>query len=151
MSNKEKKPTSTPSRDPEIKFDYAEFYQNTLSLPQAFKDKLKEEGLDYRFLNRADFVKNGNTHRSHWKAYVLKDRSETSVIGVTPDGHVQRGDLILGVRAKNISSAHKNYLKQRSDQYKGHNKAKAEELRRLAKDNGLGADTTIHEGYEENE
>ena len=150
--SKEKKPTVNPKRDPEIKFDYQEFYQNTLSLPQAFKEKLKSEGLDYRFLNRTEFRKNGNTHRSHWRAYVLKDSPENvGLIGITPDGHIQRGDLILGVREKAMSAGHVKYLRQRANQYANHNKAKADEIRTLAREHGVESETKVFEGFEDNE
>lgn len=150
MSKDKKNPTN-PKRDPEIKFDYQEFYQNSLSLPQAFKDRLKAEGLDFRFLNRNEYNKNGNTHRAHWRAYKLVGNPEdVGLLGVTAEGHIQRGDLILGVRDKQMSAGHKKFLQARAKQYQGHNKAKAQEIRQLAKEHGVDENTEVFEGYDEN-
>jgi hypothetical protein len=152
--SKEKKPTSAPVRDPEIKFDRSTFFQNRLALPEALKAHLNAQGLDFRFLNAGEFRKNGNRHQSHWRPFEMKEGYQAlGLTGVTPEGLVQVGDLILGVREKQISKAHKEFLAERNRVYSGnkYNKEKAKELRALAKTHGVSDETEIHEGFEDND
>ncbi len=151
---KEKKPTQTPNRDPEIKFDRSQFFQNRLSLPKALTDKINSEGLDFRFVNANEFRRNGNVHQSYWRPYVLTSGAqELGLTDVTAEGLIQRGDLILAVREKKITKAHKEFLADQNRMYSSasYNKEKAKEMRALAKSHGVSDETEIHEGYEDNQ
>lgn len=149
--SKEVKPKEKASREPkQLSFDPNEFFQNTLALPTALKDSMTAQGLDWRFINANEFKKNGGVHHAHWKPYKV-DRSpdEVGLFSLSPEGYVQRGDLILGVRPKAITQSHKAFLKRRNEQYQAFNKEKAKELRKHFQSAGLGSETTIHEGYED--
>lgn len=149
--SKEKRPIQSPTKDPEFSFDRSQFFENRLSLPNALKEHLAKEGLDYRFLNAAEFRKNGNRHQSHWRAYVLPENyAALGVTGVTPERLIQVGDLILGVREKRITKAHKEFLSDQNTKYNGYNKQKAKEMRVLARQHGVEEDADIHEGYDDN-
>ncbi len=150
---KESKPKEKSVRDPQsLSFDPNEFFQNTLALPQALKDQLTKEGLDWRFMNANLFRGNGNVHQAHWTPYkVTVSADQVGLFGLTPEGYVQRGDLILGSRPKVITEAHKQHLKRRNAQQQAFNKEKAKELRKLAQDHGVAGETKVFDGYEEND
>ncbi len=127
-------------------FNPDEFFTNRLSLPDALKQRMTKEGLDWRFINAQQFRSEGNVHRSHWTPYIVKDSPLANA-----EGLIARGDLILGVRPKSVTDAHRKYLKGRNNLQKGHNKAAAQELKKMVRDAGLGEGSRVHEGYEEND
>lgn len=151
---KETKTKDTPDRDPQVSaFSYDEFFNNRLSLTDALKEFLKGQGLDWRFINAAQFRGAGNVHRSHWKPYRIEDADakRIGVEGMTVEGIVQRGDLVLAVRPKTISNKHKEFLAQRNAALAGYNKSTSKELKDRAREAGIGEQVRVHEGYEENE
>ena len=150
-NGKDTKPVEAKNTEPEISgFSYDEFFQNRLALPQAVKDYLAKKGLDYRFLNANEYRRHGNTHRSHWKPFEAPEEL-SSAIDLTVDRHIQRGDLILGVRPKQISAAHRKFLTERNRRYSGYNKDKAQEIRDMAREAGASQQVKVYEGYEEND
>lgn len=146
---KEKRPVETKDRDPQ--FVDAEFsYSDRLALPAGLKKLIAEKGLVYRFLNAAEFSKNGNYHRSHWQPFVMspEDMSEDT-FGATPGGQIRRGDLILGVRPKSINDAHQKHLAGKRRAYNNFSKTKAKELRDDVRRKGLSDHVVVHEGYDD--
>lgn len=151
---KDKKSETKISREPSIgAFSYDEFFNNRLSLPQALKDKLNGEGLDWRFINTVTFRESGNMHRSHWMPYKLTNPEAVGITTLTPEGHIRRGDLVLATRPKQITAQHKKFLAQRNAAYSGqqHNKTMAQELKRMARDYNVDNAVKVHEGYDEND
>lgn len=149
--DKDTRPKEKPNRDPKaLAFAYDEFYNNRLSLPDALKAHLKSKDLVWRFMNAQQFRQNGNMHHSHWTPYKVDGD-----FGITPnaEGLIQRGDLVLGVRSREMNQAHKQFLQERVKRQSGavSNKVQARELRKLAKDHGVEDKVQIHEGYEEND
>jgi hypothetical protein len=149
---KEIKKTEEPSRD--STFRDAEFaFNNKLGLPQELKDYLTSQGLDWRFLNAREYVANGNIHSGHWRAFkVPADKvNAEGFYGANAEGLVQRGDLILGVRTKAISAAHKEHINKRNQALyrQGSVEGQAKKLREVVKDSSLSAETRITEGYED--
>lgn len=132
-------------------FKYDEFFNNRLSLPDAFKENLTKQNLDWRFINAEQFRIKGNQHRAHWKPYQVPNPKEVGIDGLTPEGLIQRGDLILAVRDKKVSTAHKKFLNERNQRYQGHNKQVASELRQMAREAGMSDSVKVYEGYDENE
>lgn len=147
-----KKIEAMVAREPNLdSFKYDEFFNNRLTLPTEFKEDLKKMNLDFRFINAMEFRAKGNQHRSHWKPYRVPNPEKYAIDGLNSEGMIQRGDLLLAVRDKKISSAHKKFLNERNQRYQGHNKAMAQELRKMARDAGVSDHVKIHEGYDENE
>lgn len=150
-NGKEKKTKEKPNRDPSVlRLDPNEFFNNTLSLPQSLKEYLKGEELDWRFLNAGEFRSRSNSHRSNWRVFVVPDSMRTE-LGATAEGTIQRGDVILGVREKQVSAVHRKIIADRTRRQSGANKQSANELRNMAKQAGVSGQTKIHEGYEDNE
>jgi hypothetical protein len=129
---------------------YEEFFNNQLALSDELKKELKDAGLEWRFINATTFRSQG-MHRSHWKPYNIVNKAVVgSLQGVSPEGIVTRGDLVLAVRPTAVANAHRKVLEQKNKAYKGFAKQKAEELRRDARSAGVAESVQITEGYDEN-
>lgn len=149
--NKEKKPIDTPVKDP-VFTDESFTYNNTLALPDNIKNYLTDKGLDWRFLNAKEYRGAGNHHRSHWQP--LKITEEMGKLGMSAtnaEGLIQRGDLILGVRAKAVTAKHKEYLKEKNRRYSNFGKTAAREMREEVARKGLSGAVKVDEGYDEDE
>jgi len=133
---KDIKPSNKPVRDTK-KFTPKFNYADRLVLSQELKDKIKSEGLVFRFLNKLELQQNQGYHRSHWTAYRVQGE-DIAKFGALPDGSFVRGDLVLGVRTTEVNQAHKDYLAERNLAYKGYNKKKAQEMREDIRRKGLG-------------
>lgn len=149
MKGKDVKKSEVGSKDPEIQgFNYDEFFNNRLSLPKSLKDELTSKGLDWRFINATQFRSKGNMHQSHWVPYKPE---ATGIVGTNAEGLIQRGDLILAVREKAVSKAHKEFLTKRNKLQSSANKEHARELRKMVQEAGAAGQAKVFEGYEENE
>lgn len=137
-TGKDIKPKNRPVRDTKTSSTFKYNYADRLVLPQGLKERIASEGLVYRFLNAAEMRASGGYHRSHWTPYRIKDAAEAAKYGASPEGTFTRGDLVLGVRTKEVNEAHKEFLAERNRAYKGFNKQKAEEMRQDIRRAGLG-------------
>lgn len=147
MKGKEVRPTEAKSHDVDLsQFDFSERFDNRLALSKQLKDQLNREGLDWRFINATSFRRNGNMAKFYWRPYKVETQVPEAY-GLNSEGYVQREDLILAVRPKAASQAHKKYLAERRQLYKNINKQHADELRSSAK--AAGANVKILEGYED--
>lgn len=159
MSTREKRPTQSKpverkSADTVLSsddWDYSVNERNMLSLPTELKQELMSQDLDWRFISALQFREKGNIHHNQWRPYnVTEKKPYARMQGVTAEGVLQRGDLILAVRPKKLSSMYKAKLAEKNRAYSGYNKAKADELRDLARESGIDKATKIHEGYDQN-
>ncbi len=138
----------TETRNPDPEFVAEEFaYNNMLALPVDLKRYLTDKNMDWRFLNANQFRQAGNYHRSHWKPFNAGPEVVGMINGITAEGLVKRGDLILGVRPKYISVKHRESLKQRADAMSGMPKLAAQQLRQTIREKGLGEHVSVKEGY----
>lgn len=138
-------------KEPDVKgFSYDDFFNNRLSLPKEVKQAINSAGLDFRFINATEFRTNGNQHRSHWRPYIVP-KELAGVAGATADGMIVRGDLMLGVREKHITKAHRDHLDKRISVQNSATKQQGKELRKKAREYGVSDETHIYEGYEDNE
>jgi hypothetical protein len=145
---KEVRPKETPNHDPNTSgFSYDEFFNNRLSLPDTIKNELNDAGLDWRFINAAQFRNEGNVHRSHWKPYKFLSSPDLA----NAEGYLTRGDLILATRPKDVSKAHRKFLNERNKLQKNQNKADAQKMRQALRDNGMDGKARVFEGYEDND
>lgn len=144
-SNKDKRQVEVPNRDPI--FVSEEFtYNNALALPVELKTYLTAKNLDWRFLNAQEFRKAGSYHKSHWKPLTVTAEMSSLISATTAEGLIQRGDLILGVRPKAISSKHREFLAERNRRYSTFAKDEAEKLREDVRRKGLSG-IKVEEGY----
>lgn len=90
---------------------------------------LDKNDLTCRWLNKKDYVDNGNFHRSGWRALVLEDteRAEIAKVhGVSPDNTVIVRDLVLGVKSKEDQANHRSKIQKKTKAY-SHNPNLTEE------------------------
>lgn len=148
----ETKPKAQRKPDPEWDVEgFEEFYNNRLSLSSELKQELKDQGLDWRFINIQTFRNKGNRHPSLWRPYNVKARSPMEAFkGVDPEGVLTRGDLVLAVRPKHVSEAYKKNVAKRNAANAGYNRAQAEQMKQMARSAGVDGQVKIHEGYDDN-
>lgn len=149
-NGKEKKVKVKPASDPVLSLDANEFFNNTLSLSDTLKSHMSENNLDWRFINITQFRAASNTHRSRWQPFTVPDAMRASC-GATAEGLIQRGDVLLAVRDKAITAAHKKILADKTRRQSGYNKQAANELRQLARENKVQDQSKVYEGYEDND
>lgn len=132
-------------------WDYSEFENNRLSLSNELKTQLRDLGLEWRFINKREFTRKGNVHSSQWKPFNVSDNKVVSSFqGTTPEGIIERGDLILAVRPKKLGDIYKKRQLEKNARYSDYDKQQAEELRRLARQHDIAGEVRVHEGYEDN-
>jgi hypothetical protein len=145
-----KKPLSTKQK-PVSPAGIPDFFQNPFNVPVDIQAQLEKEGLEGRWISYAKYTKNGNSHEKGWSIYRASKRegqADQFLLGSSPDGTIQRGEMVLAARKKEWGNKHREYLRYRAELQAGNfKKNQAEELRQMAKDssNTLG----VVEGYEE--
>lgn len=125
--------------------------RNLLDIPPAIQKDLEKKSLEARWIDSQEFSKNGNMHMNSWEVYFKPDdifNSESNFLGATPDKTVKRGTLVLAVRPKAHSEAHRKDLQERAQRHSLTQSSMAGELRQMARQRGLKSRVT--EGYEEN-
>ena len=150
-NGKERKPKEMKSFDPGLG-DKEFTYTNRLALPKELKDYLKSIDMDFRFLNAAEFRAAGGYHRSQWQPFKAPaDAVKQGLYGVTPEGLIQRGDLILGVRSKAITAQHSAHLAEKRKRYSNYGKTEAKRMREHIRSTGLSDHVRVEEGYGEDD
>lgn len=146
---KETKVKETKKRDPIFeKFNASEWQDNRLALPQSLKEYLKEQGLDWKFINAREFRDRGNNHQGYWVPYPVPAELQ---VHTTPERMILRGDLVLAVRPKAATKKYRDRLDARNRANANFNKEKAKELKQMAREAHVGDQVQVHEGYEEGE
>ena len=142
----------TAKEDPAFAGMTAAFDVNKLSIPAALQQELDDAGYDYRWLNEAVYRQNYNMHKSGWKPYHVKNK-RAMPSEIDSEGILRRGDLILGVRPKDLSNQHRQKINDANLRQSGKamQKKKTEEFKQLMKDTGLskyGAGNVVDDGDE---
>ncbi len=148
--SKDKRPIERPKYDTQLM--PSEIAPRTLlTLPDSLKKYLNENGLDFRFLNAQQFRANGNYHKTQWIPFkVTPDMAaDLGIPQVTSEGHIQRRDLILGVRTKALSSKYKEEKYRKNKALSNYSKTEAKKMRDDARQKGLGDHISVEEGYDE--
>lgn len=126
------------------------FSKTLLDIPANIKAELSAKGLEGRWISFKQYADNYGYHKNNWA--VFKSDSKTSPDGVlfgnNPDGIIRRGDLVLAARPMEQGDEHRAILAEKARIARGYQKAKAEELRQMAKDRSVDAE--VYEGYEDN-
>lgn len=134
-------------------FSHEDLDYNLLKLDPELVKELKGKGLAYRWINAKKFQAGGNFHQSGWRPYKREQDKPVGAMdfsyGVSPEGYIQRHDLLLAVKTQSEYSRWQAKIKRRADIMSGVNRNRADELRQAAKE--AGVKMKITEGYEENE
>ena len=128
-------------------------FGNRLRLPHGLATYLKSKGFEFRFVDAKMLEGNGNLHPWGWQVFKanaadFKDFSDT-VNGMSPDGTVRRGTLILGFRPTALGAQHRGIIAARNKAYRDVQRQHAEELRSVARSAGIDAESAVTEGYED--
>lgn len=156
-TSKGRKPVSERKVGPS--FEGITFGASQLDLPPGLKNQLENLGFSCRFINAKQLSDAGGYHRNGWKPFRRKDFQENgkdvvqldaSIWGNSPDGVVQRKEMILAIRPVEMTEAHRRHIQAKTDRLAGNaTKQAAESLKRTAKENRV--DVQVHEGYEDND
>jgi hypothetical protein len=147
--------SSKPKTTPRLLLD--DIFGNTLGVDPEIKKALDAKGFAIRWINAADLQAKAGYHPRGWRPVKLKEcgtipsNPQDFMYGSDPEGYIRRGELILGVRSKELNDKHKAYLEQAAAAraVTASSKAAAAELRKYASE--AGVDMKIQEGFEENE
>lgn len=145
-----KKPLSSKPRPPKSAV-VPDFFSNRFQIPPDVEADLETRGMEARWISFPKYTQNGNTHGKGWTLYKRPaggGGADQFLLGTSPDGIIQREEMVLACRKKEWGDQHRAYLRSRADMQVGNfKKNQAEELRQMAKDS---SDTLgVVEGYEE--
>lgn len=152
MSKKQTMP-SVDQKKPKSFKSLADFYMSGDAIPSRIKAFLNEKGLSYRLINAVKYKGSGNFHRSHWVPLEIPkemrpDLASVDGVGLSPEGYLVKGDLVLATRSKEMNSTHRRLLDEQAMRLKGYNKIKGQELQEYANEHGLGAKVEVGYGDE---
>lgn len=132
-----------------------DIFGNPMSLPPEVTAAFEKAGLAYRFVNASKIIQNGGRHHRAWtpiKLAKIKDMpgcANIDLFGSDPDGYYRHGDLVLATRPKDLHQKHRAFLNQEAETAKRFQKRHAEELRQYVRENKLGDQMKVHEGFED--
>lgn len=107
-------------------------------LPEDIAEHGRKEGLSFRWLNASEVYKNQGYHTRGWQVYKRPNPGPINFqFGQDPEGVVRRGDCILGYKTKEAVTRHKEYLRQKAEDYSaGQKKQSIEDMRATARQAG---------------
>lgn len=137
-------------------YDFGEFSleQNQLTISPALKKEIESQGFEARWLDKATYIKNQGHYRG-WQAYKrLPTSFDTITIkenleGKSPEGYVQSGTAILGVRPKEFGEKHRAKLKQKADAMSNASLAKKQAAELKEEIRSFQGSERVVEGYED--
>lgn len=124
----------SPSLEPDI-----------TALSEELLEELGKKNFVHRWINQAEYVKNGGFHRSGWRAYRSEKRDSSGDLGTNADGYITRMGLILAVKTTEQQAQHRARIQRRNQDMDMAVKSKTEEFKKVARQAGA----TVDEGYEE--
>lgn len=153
------KKTDLPLVDRNDGYNWSDSLENNkLLVPSSIVAELEAKNYEYRWLNAKEMVEKRGLHRTGWKVYKVTNPDKAKAKGdfdfnngVDVDGYVRRGDLVLGIKPKELQDRHRQKLKERNknQDISRLQSLQARELRERAKDGGI-SDFSAYEGYDEN-
>jgi hypothetical protein len=120
------------------------FSQDILQIDPALKAEIEGKGLEYRWIDRQEFLGAGNFHKNYWSPYrrdAAKDSATMDLkYGNDPEGFIRRKSLVLAVRPKDIGDDHRITLREKASRYHGGvRKRQAEQMRQTVRESGVSA------------
>jgi len=141
------------------KFDGEEdVFGNLLKISDKLKAQLKSLGYDIRFISKKDLDEAGGYHKRGWKVLKrsdFKDEEGRDIIdleqylwGTSPEGIIQRNEMVLAIRPLTMSKKHREIIDERTQRQNAqYSKQVAEQLRQDAK--RANVDMQVVEGYDD--
>lgn len=139
-------------------FSEGDMFTDRFAINKSLKDKLKQLGLEVRFINRKRLEEVSGYHERGWKVFKRADFLENGedalegagLGGTSPDGVIQIAHDVLAYRPIWMGDKHRADIAKRTKLQSGDKmKAAAEDLRETARRSGVKI--KVLEGYEENE
>lgn len=127
----------------------ADFFSNRQVIPPHIQKELDEQGLIGRFLSLKMLGDSGGYHPKGWTPYVLKNPIPNPITG-NADKTYRVGDLVLGVKTKELHAAHRAHLDQRAAAQSLEGKRTIQEMRDRIRESRSEKHIGLIEGYEEN-
>jgi hypothetical protein len=146
------KPGKTPiSVKVDSRYETEDVEFNLLVLDSKLKSELESKGLVHRWVNKKEYLDKGNYHNSGWIAYLPDTDAGAGrhdfMVGRSPEGYIQRKDLILAVKTVGAAARQKERIKAKTKTAQAFMKQEASEMRARMKDAGVKG-AKVHEGYE---
>lgn len=126
-----------------------DFFSNRQMIPAHIQKELDEQGLVGRFLSLKMLGDSGGYHPKGWTPYVLKNPIPNPITG-NADKTYRVGDLVLGVKTKELHAQHRAYLDQRAKMQSLEGKKGIQEMRDRIRESRSEKHISLIEGYEEN-
>lgn len=145
-----KKPLSAKPVPTPVAFE--DVFGNELAIDPGLKAEIESQNLTYRWINYKQLKAMGGYHRFGYRPYKPKDESgdaHTFKFGRSPEGYIQRDDLILAVRDKELTEKFKQYIDSENQRLAmgATDKAHREELREYNRSRGIKG--YVEAGYED--
>lgn len=130
----------------------AEFdMDDQLAIDPLIKAEIEGKGLVFRWINAHKLKENFGFDSRRWIPYKPEVKGDTAYGFQDSEGYVRRGDLLLGVRSKEINAAHRAKIDRKNKGLAAtQSKQAADELRSRLKDAGIKG-AKIYDGYDEND
>lgn len=157
INKSSKRPVSEQSEATRPSYDFGEFSMesNQLTVSPALEKEIKDQGFEYRWIDKAKYIQNQGHYRS-WQPYKrIQGVSGTmlttkeSLFGNSPEGYVQSGSAILAVRPKEFGDKHRAQLKLKAEKISSSNLAKQRAAELKQEIRNFGGTEKVTEGYEE--
>ena len=120
---------------------------SVLAIDPELQREIEAKGLAFRWINASKYKNGGNFHKAGWRAYRRESSSGSEFEG-SPDGFIQRNDLLLAVKPKEAHERKRAQIQQRADLMAGVQASRASELKDKLKSAGMSS--KVYEGYEGN-
>ncbi len=128
---------------------YEDIDENDIDV--MLKEELKEQNLEYRFIDFKQAKANGGTSRSGWRIYKRKS-ADPRIQGIEsltdPDGLVRKNSMVLAVKHTVLAQKQRDRINARRDVLNKYNKNVTDEV--SAKARKLGGSSHAIAGYEKN-
>ena len=118
MSNM--KDGKVPASDREKYSQLATSSGSILTIPQVLADHFAREGLASKWVSKQKIASNGGYHPSSWIPYEMNADQKKELpkvfLGNVVTNHLERGDLILAVKPKEMQEEHKKEIRRKTRQ-----------------------------------
>ncbi len=114
-----------------------------LTVPEVLMKAFKEADLAHKWVSKAKIASNGGYHPTHWIPYEMSDTQKGALprvfLGNVVSSHLERGDLILAVKPREMQEEHKREIRRKTKQ----------QLDSFYQDKDAKGKTILSEGEEE--
>lgn len=115
-----------------------EVFGSLLHVDEEIKKEVAGKGLELRWLDANQMIRNGNYHPAGWTIYRRDKKADSDILGFKfgndPEGIIRRGTCVLGVRPTAHGDKHRALNAQRAARQSGQPaKDAAQALREMAK------------------